>query len=76
MLDTVVLRKPTSRQLPKLFDIVELISARPDAAIPAGSVWTIVEELAGDAYVVEFFDDKGQTIALERIPGRDLALQE
>lgn len=62
--------------LPKLFDVVELISARPDAAIAVGTVGTVVEELAEETYLVEFCDAEGRTLAVEPVPARDLALHE
>jgi hypothetical protein len=49
---------------PKLLDVVALLEDIPDHGLRRGQVGTIVEELAPDAFEVEFSDDNGQTYAL------------
>jgi Domain of unknown function (DUF4926) len=48
-----------------LFDVVALVDPRPDDALPAGAVGTIVHifDKPRRAYEVEFVDDDGVTIA-------------
>lgn len=49
---------------PKLLDVIALLEDVPDHGLRRGQVGTIVEELAPDAFEVEFSDDNGQTYAL------------
>lgn len=67
-------KKIAPASLPKLFDVVELVAAHPDAGVAAGTLGTIVEELAEETYLVEFCNAEGRTIAVEPVPARDLAL--
>jgi hypothetical protein len=60
---------------PKLFDVVELLSSRPGASPTAGALGTIVEELPGDSYLVEFCDDEGRTISIETLTAADVAVR-
>lgn len=48
----------------QLFDVVALTQDLPTRGLRRGQVGTIVEELAPDAYEVEFSDDHGRTYAL------------
>jgi hypothetical protein len=61
--------------VPKLFDVVELLSDRADAGLDAGSVGTIVEELNTGAYLVEFTGDDGRAIAVEALKSTDFAVR-
>lgn len=73
-------RQRTNDRL-KLFDVVELLS---DASVPAAGPWggavsagtlgTIVEELSGDFYLVEFDDDGQAEPVIMTLPGSALAL--
>jgi hypothetical protein len=50
----------------KLFDVVKLVSDRPEDSLAAGSVGTIVHvfDKPDLAYEVEFADANGRTLAL------------
>lgn len=69
-------KKSVSPLSPKLFDVVELVAARPDMPVAKGTVGTIVEELDRETYLVEFSDSDGRTIAVEPVAGRDLMRHE
>ena len=45
-------------------DVVALLHAIPEAGLVQGQVGTIVEELGGPAYEVEFCGDDGQAYAM------------
>ncbi len=47
-----------------LLDIVALVENLPAHGLSRGQVGTVVEELATDAFLVEFSDDKGRTYAM------------
>jgi len=49
---------------PALFDVVEILYPLPEENLPAGSQGTLVHELAGDVFQVEFVNDNGETTAL------------
>jgi Domain of unknown function (DUF4926) len=44
-----------------LLDVVALAEDLPEHGLPRGQVGTVVEELAPDAFLVEFSDDQGRT---------------
>jgi hypothetical protein len=49
-----------------LYDVVEASVAIPESGVPEGALGTVVhvhDALTGD-YIVEFFDDKKETIAV------------
>ena len=48
---------------PKLLDVVALTVDLPDRGLVHGQVGTIVEELSGEYFEVEFSDDNGRTYA-------------
>ena len=48
----------------RVLDVVATKVDVPDEGLVAGQVGTIVEELAGDTYEVEFVDSNGKTYAL------------
>lgn len=48
----------------RVLDVVATKVDVPNEGLVAGQVGTIVEELAGDAYEVEFVDSNGKTYAL------------
>ena len=60
---------------PKLFDVVELLEALPAVGLTAGALGAIVEQLAPDAFIVEFVDEDGNTLALETLASRDFAVR-
>ena len=48
------------------FDIVALLRDRKELGLAAGEIGTVVEVYGGgEAYEIEFVDDRGQTYALE-----------
>ena len=47
----------------KPFDVVALLEDLPERDLQRGQVGTIVEQLAPDAFEVEFSDNKGRTYA-------------
>jgi hypothetical protein len=47
----------------RLLDVVALTEDLPERGLVRGQVGTVVEELASDAYEVEFCDDEGRTYA-------------
>lgn len=59
---------------PKLFDVVELLSDRKVSGVAAGAIGTIVEELPGHFYIVEFSDAEGKALAVATLPASDLAI--
>ncbi len=58
------LRADRSRLAPSLLDVVELLEPLPAHGLPTGAAGTVVEELS-DAFLVEFVDEAGDTLALE-----------
>jgi hypothetical protein len=63
------------KSTPKLFDVVELLSDRPGAGPVAGSLGTVVEELPGKFYLVEFCDDNGKTLSVETLAAEDVTVR-
>lgn len=57
--------------LPRLLDVVALLSDVPAHGLVCGQVGTVVELLDG-AYEVEFSDDEGQTYAELALPADQL----
>lgn len=49
---------------PKLLDVVALLNDAPDEKLVRGQVGTVVEELGGDAFEVEFSDNEGRAYAI------------
>ena len=47
----------------KILDVVELTEDLPEQGLYRGQVGTVVEDLAPDAFEVEFSDDDGRTYA-------------
>lgn len=47
-----------------LLDVVALTEDLPELGIFRGQVGTVVEELAADAFLVEFINDDGRTYAM------------
>jgi hypothetical protein len=47
-----------------LLDVVALAENLPGHGLPRGQVGTVVEQLAGDAFLIEFSDDQGRTYAM------------
>jgi hypothetical protein len=54
------------------FTVVALLQDKPEDGLVRGQVGTIVEELAPDAYLVDFSDDEGRTYALATLYSEDL----
>jgi Domain of unknown function (DUF4926) len=47
-----------------LLDVVALAEDLPEHGLPRGQVGTVVEELAPNAFLIEFSDDRGRTDAM------------
>jgi Domain of unknown function (DUF4926) len=47
-----------------LLDVVALAEDLPEHGLPRGQVGAVVEELAPDAFLIEFSDDQGRTDAM------------
>ena len=56
----------------KLYDTVAILKDLPEKKIVFGQVGTIIEELAGGVFEVEFADKLGETIAEIAVPSEDL----
>ena len=56
----------------KSLDVVALTEDLPEHGLPRGQVGTIVEELGGDVFEVEFADDTGRSYRIAPIAGRQL----
>ena len=56
----------------KPFAVVALLDPLPEHGLKRGQVGTVVEQLAPDAYEVEFSDDDGRTYASVGIPAPQL----
>jgi hypothetical protein len=56
----------------RLLDVVALTEDLPEHGLVRGQVGTVVEELAPDAFEVEFSDDEGRTYASTGIPREKL----
>lgn len=52
----------------RLLDVVALTEDLPEHGLVRGQVGTVVEDLAPDAFEVEFSDDQGRTYASMGIP--------
>ena len=52
----------------RLLDVVALTEDRQDQGLLCGHVGTVVEDLGGGVYEVEFSDDHGRCYALVAIP--------
>lgn len=59
--------------MPKLLDVVSLNIALPIAGLAIGSEGTIVEDF-GTAYMIEFMDAEGYTLAVETVSAYDVNL--
>lgn len=53
-------------------DVVAVVRDRPDEGLVQGQVGTVVEELGGASFEVEFCDDDGRTYAMLALPEADL----
>ncbi|MGH7342977.1 MAG: DUF4926 domain-containing protein [Candidatus Rokuibacteriota bacterium] len=56
----------------KALDVVALTEDLPQHGLPRGQVGTVVEELAGDTFEVEFADDAGRPYLIVPMAGRQL----
>ena len=56
----------------KPFAVVALLDPLPEHGLKRGQVGTVVEQLAPDAYEVEFSDDDGRTYASVGVPASEL----
>lgn len=58
----------------KLLDVIALLKDIPGEKLTKGQVGTIVEELDGETYEVEFADKKGKTITSLALKTHDMML--
>jgi len=56
----------------KSLDVVALTEDLPEHGLPRGQVGTVVEELGGDTFEVEFADDAGRPYLIVPVAGRQL----
>ncbi len=56
----------------KPFAVVALLDPLPERGLKRGQVGTVVEQLAPDAYEIEFSDDEGRTYASVGVPATQL----
>lgn len=56
----------------KLLDAVALLKDIPHKQLKRGQLGTIVEQLAGNVFEVEFADRSGKTIAILAVQAEDL----
>lgn len=59
---------------PKLYDVVALLSDKPEIGLCRGQVGTIVEEYEPGVYEVEFSNSSGQAYALETLRAEQLLI--
>ncbi|MFO7538655.1 MAG: DUF4926 domain-containing protein [Chloroflexota bacterium] len=52
---------------PKLFDVVEILYTMEDEGLSSGAQGTIVEKLSSQAFMVEFINEHGETLALPTV---------
>ena len=57
----------------KELDVVTLRESQPEAGLGAGAVGTVVEVLLGGAFLVEFANERGETIGMLPLRGTQLA---
>ena len=56
----------------ELLDVVALLSDAPEHGLVRGQVGTVVEQLSGGMFEVEFSDDEGRTYAEVALSGAAL----
>lgn len=59
---------------PSMLDAVALLADLPLQGLARGQVGTVVEQLGGGAYLVEFGDDQGRAYAIVPCQGTDLLI--
>ena len=65
--------KPQSRsEAPSVLDVVALLTDLPEQGLARGQVGTVLEQLDGEAWLVEFSDDQGRAYAVAPCRGADL----
>ncbi len=62
--------------IPKLFDVVAILTDIPQQQVRRGMVGTVVEELSNNHYLVEFCNQDGETLALVPLNETDVLLLE
>lgn len=60
----------------ELLDIVRVIEDVPAEGVRCGQVGAVVEELASDAFLVEFVNDDAETEALATLHSHQLNLEQ
>lgn len=58
----------------KLHDVVALLKDIPEHKLVVGQVGTIVESLGDKTFLVEFCNNKGETLAMLEVKAKDLLL--
>lgn len=59
---------------PKILDVAALLEPHPERNLSRGQVGTIVEDLGGGVFEVEFSDNNGETIATIPVNEKDILL--
>ncbi len=66
------MKRRIRNEAPSLLDVVALLADLPAQGVARGQVGTVVEQLDGEAWLVEFSDDEGRAYAIARCQGADL----
>jgi hypothetical protein len=59
-------------RVPKLFDLVAVVSSPAGSDLAVGDVGTVVEVLTPDGLEVEFLDQSGRTISVTTLNVKDV----
>jgi hypothetical protein len=65
-------RKRGKGEKPSVLDVVALLADLPAESLGRGQVGTIVEQLDGNTFLVEFSDDQGRAYAVAPCPRTEL----
>jgi hypothetical protein len=65
-------RKRGKGEKPFVLDVVALLADLPAESLGRGQVGTIVEQLDGNTFLVEFSDDQGRAYAVAPCPRTEL----
>lgn len=70
--DLMTAKRASGNGTPSLLDVVALLTDRPDHGLARGQVGTVVEQLDGGTWLVEFSNDLGVPYAVMGCPEADL----
>ena len=65
-------KKHARSEGPSLLDVVALLADVPAEGLARGQVGTVVEQLEGEVFLVEFSDDQGRAYAVAPCPRPEL----